>query len=167
MLKFLQKILELLKAKPKEGLGLVTGFTLIEVLVVIGIMSVLAALGLIVTMDQYKSYAFNAERDLVVSLLQKARSRSLSNISQIQHGIYIDSENYVLYQGAGISLPYSCGSVGVECYPVSVGMHIIPQSFEVKFMQLSGSTVSAGNFLLSDGKRSAQISINPAGGINW
>src|ERR1039458_2199647 len=70
------------------------GFTLIEVLVVMGILAILSTMGYLITIDFYKSYAFNAERDTIVSLLQKARAASLSNINESPHGVYFD-DNYV------------------------------------------------------------------------
>jgi prepilin-type N-terminal cleavage/methylation domain-containing protein len=77
-----------------------SGFTLIEVLVVMGILSILTTIGYIFTIDFYKSYAFNSERDTIVSLMQKARAQSLSNINDAPHGFYTDGFNYTVFQGS-------------------------------------------------------------------
>jgi len=70
------------------------GFTLIEILVVVGLIAIIISLGLILSMDFYRTYAFNYEKDLIVSLLQKARSQSMANISQLTHGVRFDMVDY-------------------------------------------------------------------------
>jgi prepilin-type N-terminal cleavage/methylation domain-containing protein len=138
------------------------GFTLIEILVVLGILSVIAMFGYLVTMDFYKSYAFNAERDTIVAILQKARSQSLANINESVHGVHFDPAQYVVFQGS----VYNSGDAFNQ---------VIPSSFsvthngvaDVVFAQLSGDAGPSGSLILSDGKRSTIISINGEGQINW
>jgi prepilin-type N-terminal cleavage/methylation domain-containing protein len=144
------------------------GFTLIEVLVVMGILGILSTLGYLVTIDFYKSYSFNAERDTIVSLLQKARAESLSNINNSAHGVYMDGTNYTVFQGAA----YNSGNSLNQSIPVSPGISIQPQPpltmpLTIDFTQLSGDSSVNGNFTLTDGKRSETISLNNEGQINW
>ena len=67
-----------------------SGFTLIEMLVSMGIIILIAGFGLFLSMDFYRGYLFHYEKDLVISILQKARSQSLANIDEKPHGVYID-----------------------------------------------------------------------------
>ena len=137
------------------------GFTLIEILVVLGLMAILGSLGLLVSIDFYRSYAFNSERDVVVSLLQKARNQSLNNIGQIQHGVHFENGKYVLFQGPGYSS-------GVSTNQVIISDSLISNNAaqDVIFSQLSGNTTGQ-SFTLTDGKRNATIDINSEGRINW
>ena len=68
-----------------------SGFTLIEILVVSAIITVLASLGLLMSFDVYRGFSFHSEVSTVASLLMRARSRSLANINQIPHGLHFES----------------------------------------------------------------------------
>jgi prepilin-type N-terminal cleavage/methylation domain-containing protein len=138
------------------------GFTLIEVLVVLGIFSVLASFGCLATMDFYKSYAFDAERSSVIAILQKARSQSLANINNTAYGVHFGSGQYVIFQGS----VYNSGSSLNQNIPAGAGTNV-SGLIDVTFAQLSGDAGSGGNLTLSDGKRLTEISINSEGGINW
>jgi len=149
------------------------GFTLIELLVVIGISAILAGLGLAFTLDFYRSYAFNSERDLVVGLMQKARARSMSNLNQQSYGVCITNSNYILFAGA-----FNCepGNSANEVYPANPS--ISNTNFAVIFQQLRGNptfyningSVSATSTLtlLKYGTAGpATVSVNPEGQIQW
>src|SRR6185295_16918363 len=79
----------------------------------------IAGLGLFITLDFYRSYAFRAERSTIVSTLQKARSQSMDNIDQTRHGVrfQIDPLKYILFE---------CASSSPQCniYPGSNGSDI-------------------------------------------
>lgn len=152
------------------------GFTLIEVLIVIGIMTLLGGVALIVSMDNYHAYAFRAERDTLVSLLQKARSQSMSNIclgavgsctNGKAHGVYVSAGQYVIFQGQTYGT--RDGAVD-EIYPVQ-GVDVKTKSgslTEVVFSQLSGDVLVPGYITLlnSDGHVST-TTITSQGAITW
>jgi prepilin-type N-terminal cleavage/methylation domain-containing protein len=140
----------------------IRGLTLIEILVVLGILSVLATFGYLVTMDFYKGYAFNAERNIIVSILQKARSQSLANINESAHGVHFDPGQYVIFQGAS----YNSGAGFNQITPAAFGIGHSGVA-DIVFAQLSGDVNPGGSLILSDGKRSAVISVNNEGRINW
>src|SRR5580692_427190 len=87
----------ILKMKVKSD----RGFTLIEIIVVMAIFLITAGFALVVSMDSYRTYNFREQQNLVVGLLEKARSESMENINQQPHGIYINQNpaEYVLFQG--------------------------------------------------------------------
>ena len=140
------------------------GFTLIEILVVIGILVILSSLGLLVSLDFYRSYAFNSERDLLVAALQKARSQSMANINQSAHGVQVNSgAEYVIFEGSA----YSAGNAANFSMPADPSVSSSGDS-EIVFEQLSGKVAAQKQVTLTDPKgRSAQITINPEGGIEW
>ena len=138
------------------------GFTLIEVLVVLGIFSVLASFGCLATMDFYKSYAFDAERSSVIAILQKARSQSLANINNTAYGVHFGSGQYVIFQGS----VYNSSSAFNQNIPAGFGITASGLT-DIVFAQLSGDAGSGGNLTLSDGKRLAEIYINSEGRIDW
>ena len=50
------------------------GFTLVEILIAIALLIVILSLGLFISFDFYKNYAFRSEKNIIVSILQKARN---------------------------------------------------------------------------------------------
>jgi len=135
------------------------GFTLVEVVVVIGILAILAGLGLVLSMDFYRVYTFNYEQDLVVSILQKARSQAMANINQTSHGVCVIGSNYILSEGA------SCASG--TTFPKS-GAITVTWPTPIIFSQLAGSCSACPLTVTLTGLgKTANISINNEGQIDW
>jgi|GEM_PF-1131794 prepilin-type N-terminal cleavage/methylation domain-containing protein len=147
---------------PNVSDSFLTGFTLAEILVVLAILSALASFGYLVTIDFYKSYAFNCERNAVVAILQKARSQSLANINESAHGVHFFPDGYIIFQGD----VYSSEASTNQIFPAAAGIANSGIT-DVIFAQLSGDAIPDGNLILNDGKRTAAISVNAAGQINW
>ncbi|HEY9585496.1 MAG TPA: prepilin-type N-terminal cleavage/methylation domain-containing protein [Candidatus Paceibacterota bacterium] len=149
------------------------GFTLIEILVVVALLATISGFGLIVGMDSYRGYAFRADRDTLVSLLQRARSQSINNIcigasctNGKPHGVFIDatSGQYILFQGAAYA---TRDSVVDEVTGVSP---LVKHSglTEVVFAQLSGDASSTGDIILSGtAGQVSTTSVNAVGQIAW
>ena len=115
------------------------GFTVIEVLVVIGIFAILAALGLFFSMDFYKTYSYNSEQVNVASVLSKARARSLANVNESWHGVRITGNKLTLFQGSNPVKSWANRNTAKdEDVPASSGLSISDQ--DVIFDQLSGNT---------------------------
>ena len=162
-----------LKARLKRSLSQ-TGFTLLEVLVVMGIMTMLGGFALIVSMDVYRSFSFRTERDMLISVLQKARSQSMSNMclgpgctDGRPHGVHVSTGQYVVFQGA----TYATRDVSVdEVIAAENGAaRIAPSSLtDVVFTQLSGAAAPVGTIgLLDDAGHISTTTINSEGQITW
>ena len=139
------------------------GFSLIEIVVVMGILAILGSLGLFVAIDQYRSYALSAETSTIVSLLQKARNQAINNLGQSRHGVFLDNTNYTLFEGTD----YASRVQGYD--------EIIPKSpavtmgglQEIIFKQLNGESSTIGNITISNPQKTSVISINSEGRIDW
>jgi len=140
------------------------GFTLLEILVVFGILMILTSFGLFLSMDFFRGYTFNYEKNILIGVLQKARSESMANINQAPHGFYWDGDNYIIFQGEDYSTRDASFD---EVFPASKNISIsgVP-SAGVVFEQLSGDS-SPFDIIISDNIKSATISINKEGRINW
>ncbi len=142
------------------------GFTLIEVLVVVGIFILLASLGLFMSLDTYRGTSVRSERDMVVVLLEKARSQSMNNINQATHGFCFDNagKNYAVFEGLNYAV-----AVNKEFTPAG-NITLAPDcsSGGVIFEQLSGSLVgSPVSLVLTQNSQSRTVSINSEGLIDW
>lgn len=141
---------------PKEG------FTLIEVLIVLGIMVILASLGLVMSMDFYRANLVRNERELVISILQQARNKAMNNINQSPHGVRLEANQYVLFQGQTFA-----SSTKQTTFNASGAVNHTPTTTEVIFDQLTGRVSDAGDIIMSYGNQAFTISINNEGRINW
>ncbi len=140
------------------------GFTFIEIIMVVAILMMLAGLGFVFGIDFYKTYSIDTERNIVSSILQKARSRAQNNFNQSPHGVYFQSDNYyVIFQGNSFvarNVAYD------QLVPKNQTISVSGIS-EIIFEQLSGDSSVAGDVILNNSRRISIISINNEGGINW
>ena len=80
------------------------GFTLMEVLLVIGMFVILAGFGLFVSMETYRGSNYHSDRSLLIAVLERARAEAINNICSggscadgAAHGVHIQSDKYILF----------------------------------------------------------------------
>lgn len=143
---------------------------MIEILISIGLLAIIAALGLFISFDFYRSYAFRSERSTIVSVLQKARSQSLNNIDQVRHGAHFVSGQYIIFE-CPTSTPQCTGWTASSsdnpisaAYSISITNPALP--LDIIFDQLSA--ISSDRIItVSDGVKSYNIAVNSQGQIDW
>ena len=155
-------------------LNLSSGFTLLEVLVVLGIFTILGTLGLIASMDMYRGFAFRNDRDMLVTVLQKARSESINNIcigtsctAGQPHGIALEEGRYIVFQGTSSTTRDT--SVD-EIIRTQYGALVVGTGSrtEVVFKQLSGDVAATGTITLIDtALHTSVVSISSEGRVSW
>ena len=138
------------------------GFTLVEIIVVMGLVMLIFGIGSYFAFDNFQRYLFRKERDTAIAVLMKARSRAMNNFYEKSHGVHIGSDTFTLFRG----LNYGDDPSTYEVIP---GTAAISKSgaTDIVFEQLSGRPASAGNLMLSYGASNITISINEEGRIDW
>ena len=142
----------------------IRGFTLIEILVVVGIFAILATYALFLSMDFYRRYSFRSERDILVNVLQRTRTRALSNINASAHGVRIEPGQYTIFQGSYNTSPDY--EVIKPNYNVTITTPVSPSPLDIIFQPLTGDTATTSVTLSSDLNHST-IWINPEGRISY
>ena len=149
------------------------GFTLIEILISLAIMGLILSLGLLVNTNSLVNTFFQSEKTVILSSLQKARNRSMTNYHETAHGLCFDNADpgkpkYVLFQA-----PYSPNKKTNEYLEANKAVRIssVPDQFlcmdgGIIFSQLSGRS-SAVTIDISEDQKKTEISINQSGRINW
>lgn len=143
------------------------GFTLIEIIVTLGIMLTVLSLGTLMSLDAYRGYAFRSERSLLVSALLRARAEAMNNMGASAHGVCYASVSgtyYYLTFGGTVCDPSSPTNDRMQANSaISVTGN---PSTTVVFTQLSGTTTDT-TMHLSDGVHAADIIINHEGTVTW
>ncbi|KKT41198.1 MAG: hypothetical protein UW30_C0011G0029 [Candidatus Giovannonibacteria bacterium GW2011_GWA2_44_13b] len=144
------------------------GFSLVEILVVIAILTALAVMGVIVGLDTYSRQSFNSELNDAVALLQRARSQSINNIGGTPHGVCFDPtkcpDENILFKGADFATRDANFDIKIEKSP-AVGY----SNSEVVFEQLSGRALACAMpcTVSMSGIRDVNITINYEGRIDY
>ena len=146
-----------------------SGFTLIEVAIVLGLIGVIAAFGVAMSFSSLSSTNVTQERDLFVTLLlQGTRAAAIANMEETDHGVQIDNINhrYILFNGTSYDknaasnrfVPYTSGTITVT----NTG------GDTVVFEQLSGDVMTgAGVITITNGNAVQEITIRDSGQIDW
>ncbi len=146
------------------------GFSLAEMLTVIGAAAILISLSLFINLGNYRGDAFRAERQTLVTVLQTARADALNNVDQQAHGVAIMPSDHPGSYVAFAGLSYASSTVASR---LVVDMQY-PANFsagtpsEIVFSQLSGDASYEGDITMVDSERNItfNISINHEGRIS-
>ncbi len=139
------------------------GFTLIELVIVMAIVSIILTWGLVVSLNAYRQAVLSGERDKIVSILKKARSRALSNVHELAHGVYIDATGYTLFEGSS----YASRNASLdEVFPKSPGLTLGGIS-EVVLSPLAATSTASGSVSIGNGTSNFNIFINYEGRVAW
>ena len=154
------------KAKPQ----LVSGFTLIEILVAIAIFLILGAIFIGVFVSLNREQALFGGVTTVKAVLSEARSKTLSSEGSLQYGVHFDDTSGVLTLFEGGS--YDSGAPTNMDFPLHSFVDITDVSLsgggdDIIFKKLTGETDQDGEvvLLVSDGSefRYATVTIYATG----
>jgi prepilin-type N-terminal cleavage/methylation domain-containing protein len=136
-----------------------SGFTMLEVLVVLSIFGALIMMGLFFDFTFYRGTAFSTDVDAFASILQRARAKAINNINESNHGVYIDADNYELFEGDSYA-------TAIDTQSISRSSEISFSHTEFVFSQLSGDSNFEGDIIITGFGKTAVISMNNEGLIN-
>ena len=146
------------------------GFTLIEIIVVIGMLALVGSFGLLISMESYRGSTFRADRALLISLLQHARSDALNSVCRgacigndaAAHGVHIEGASYTVFQGA----TYAAGgplNQAFEASPAVTRSGLV----DVVFAPLTGDSLTTGTITLTGEGHTSDVIIGAEGQITW
>ncbi|MES2966328.1 MAG: type II secretion system protein [Patescibacteria group bacterium] len=145
------------------------GFSLLEVLLVLAMLSFIAGSTLLFSVQYYQDEIIRVEETTLISLLQTARAQSMHNIDGQSHGVAVNPNNnneYILFAGDSLATAEESTRLPVSH---SDNIAIATSSLsEVVFSQLSGTVVENGEITLVDRNRpevTSTLTINYEGAI--
>lgn len=152
------------------------GFTLMEILVVIGLLAVFATMGLSFSFDSYRGYLFRSEYTSAVNLLAQARNRAINNFNESSHGLAVLDTQYHLLK-TNTAVPYNAtASSTFQPFERNTALTFSGPTF-ITFEQVSGDLdvcededgdpVDPCTITFGYGLKTKSITINEVGGIIW
>ncbi len=151
------------------------GFSIIEMMVVIGILMMIFGFGLAVNLNFYQSYIFRSEQSILVSTLERARSHAMSNLYATSWGVCYLGGNYIIFSektGCTNSSANESAPANQNIASTSDFAHLVHFPVIV-WTQLTGTTSTNGaptintTIVMKDGTKTATTTINFEGRIDW
>lgn len=145
------------------------GFSLIEILVVIAILSVVLGIGSIYGFSAIPQSGIISERDSLAAFLISTRGKALANVDEEPHGLRITPDSFIIFEGDTFNASDPDNQTIDRTSEVTIEDDSSNTTFDVIFKQLSGDVADGdGNITLSqDGAEDQAIAINAFGGIDW
>jgi len=140
------------------------GITLIEVIIVVVLISFIASLGLSIGIDVYRSSSLAAERDLLISALERARNLAVTNVGGSAHGVYVEDDKHTIFRGAS----FASRDITYDLTIVNTSLVTATGTVEFVFEQLSGDGLATGTIMITDDRGvSRTVTVNKEGGLDW
>lgn len=125
------------------------GFTLIEILIALGIGLVLTTVVLSVFMN-FRSYqALDKDVGLIVEVIRQAKSLTLNSKNSSQYGVHFESGSITIFTGASYSSTSPTNLVHTFNSGVSATTTLTGSVRDIVFKRLSGETDNNGTIVLS------------------
>ena len=137
------------------------GFTLVEMLLVIGIAITIGALAMPVAVNFYVSQGLDETTRDIVETLRRARSQAITQYNDSAFGVRFEWGSYILFQGSSYA---SRTQSEDETFTFITGTGTSGIT-EVVFAKLTGKPNSTGTLTVATGNKSQNISINVQGKI--
>jgi prepilin-type N-terminal cleavage/methylation domain-containing protein len=139
------------------------GFTLTEILVVIGIFALLSILLVPLGLNYYQREVLNKTDDQLVWVLKEARDNALNQNGGSSFGVYIAAHSFTLFRGISFSQRVAADDLNYS-FPSSIAVTGLQ---EIVFLPNNGTTSTIGKISLSNGQYQRDILINELGVIDY
>lgn len=138
------------------------GFTIMEVMISLGIFLILLGLTTPFVLQFYNRYQLDAERTTFIALLRQARAMSLTGENGATHGVYLASSQFTIFEGVS----YATRDTSIDqTFERNSSVDITGPS-ETLFRYLTGTSASQ-SFNLTNGTKQGIIYVNKEGSIDW
>lgn len=129
------------------------GFTLIELIIVLGIIAVISGIISSTFIESRRVQAVDRDAETVVEVIRSARSKTLSSQNASVYGVHIDSTSVTLFAG----LTYVAGAMGNIVTQLTASEIIATTSLtgggsDIVFKRLTGETNQNGTITIASSR---------------
>ena len=142
------------------------GFTLVEVLIVLGILAILSVIIFSTFIEFRKNQALVMDTDTVVEVLRQARNQTLLSKASSVYGVHFTSSKITLFTGENyVENTATNQDFTLNSTDTILTISIVPAGVDVVFNRLTGETVNSGTITvsLSGGLKSKTVTIYKTG----
>ncbi len=150
---------------PSKNFRMNTGFSLIEVLLVVGMGAIIFAMSAPFSMRLYKTQILDEAQSNIVEALQRARHNASLQKYDSQWGVYLDDadDHFVLFAGDSYAEKVDAYD---EDYPLNAGITVTGDWTEVVFSKLTGLPSTTGTTTLTYGNLTRGILVESSGVVS-
>lgn len=139
------------------------GFTLIEMLLVVGIIGVISLIGAPLYINLNNVNQLDAASNLLVQDLYQAQTHSRNQSQDSQWGVAVNGQVITLFAGTS----YATRNTAYDAnYTVPTAIHLSGSS-QVVYSKLYGLPTSTGTFNFSGGGKTSAVSVNSKGTVDY
>lgn len=140
------------------------GFTLTELLVVLFVMGVIAALSVVSFKDFNERQTLRVASQDVYTALIDARGDTLASENDSVYGVHIDANQIVRFVGASYDPNSASNATSTLLAPVAATSSLTGGSADIVFARLTGKASATGTIMLhTNGEATTTITINASG----
>lgn len=150
------------RSRPAKLWSTTSGYTIVELLVVLAIMTVLVGI-VSVTMSNYASrQSLNSIHQEVIDGIENARRNTLASLNNTTYGVYVGTTSIAFFEGTS----YSPSNPTNEYIPytgkISATSSLSGGSWAVVFNRLNGEPSAYGTIVLTDISNQAHATVTIA-----
>ena len=126
------------------------GFSIVEVLIVIAIFAIAATIVLSTFVNAGSAQALEKDVARITSLIERARSLTLSSYEGSRYGVHIESDDVTLFKGATYSAGVPDNVIETLNTKVEITGYVIAGGgADIVFDRLTGETAQTGTITVS------------------
>lgn len=138
-----------------------TGFTLVELLMVIAIVAIVFAFSTPYALNFYRSNLINDAQTNIVSTLERAKHYAILQKNDSNFGVHIDADSITLFQGD----TYVVEDVNNEVIQLTAGITYSGPA-DIVFSKLTGTTATTSTTTITYGTLNKSILVEESGKIS-
>ena len=138
------------RSKPAKARNSHAGFTLLEILLALGVVAIITAISTAALSNFNKSKALGIKAEKVLSLIVRARSLTLAAKDGLSYGVHFEERKAVLFSGANYSANVPTNQIQLLNDEVKISaIALTGGGAEGFFKKLSGATDQNGTITLA------------------
>lgn len=138
------------------------GFTIFEILLVVGVIVILISFTLPLGLDFYKNQQLETQSQGIVQALRGAQLKAMAIELDSPFGVYLTNDNYILFKGPSYA---ERDSQYDEVFDLPEIINVSGLN-EIVFSKFEGMPNTIGNIILNTDNLEKKININEIGRIN-